>query len=84
LKELTEYFALNDNDLPIGVFPMRHSNIMKYQQRDKKLLKQFRSSKDLKFKEFHMSSEIYKQICDEQCFISKRMNDFQYRYLHQT
>ena len=52
-EHLAANYALDDDDLPVDTFPVTYSIIMKHQQKDKQLLKLFKSSKDLKFQEFH-------------------------------
>ena len=44
---LAANYALVDDDLPVDTFPAAYSIIMKHQEKDEKLLKLFKSSKDL-------------------------------------
>jgi len=60
------YTALADEDLPVDTFPITYSNISKNQQKDKELLKRFKSSCDLKFKEFHGGRRFFKFICNKE------------------
>jgi len=43
LEKLAELYALDDEDLPADAFPITYSNILKNQQKDKDLLKRFKS-----------------------------------------
>ena len=63
---LAELYALEEDDLPEDAFPITYSNILKHQQKDKKLLKLFKSSKVLKFKEFHGGGRSFKLICNNE------------------
>jgi len=66
MAHLAEFYALDDNDLPEDAFPITYSSILKHQQKDKKLLKQFKSSKFPKFKEFHGGRRLFKLICNNE------------------
>ena len=66
LEKLAELYALDDDDLPADAFPITYSNILKNQQKDKELLKRFKSSRDLKFKEFHGGGRSFKLICNKE------------------
>ena len=66
LNELAKHFGLEDDDLPSDAFPVTYSNIMRQQQQDKTLLKLFKNSKNLKFKEFHGGGKSYKLICNKE------------------
>jgi len=66
MAHLAELYALDDDDLPEDAFPITYSNILKHQQKDKKLLKLFKSSKILKFKEFHGGGRSFKLICNNE------------------
>jgi len=61
LEKLAELYALDDEDLPADAFP-----ILKNQQKDKKLLQRFKSSHDLKFKEFYGGGRLFKLICNKE------------------
>ena len=63
---LAELYALEEDDLPEDAFPITYSNILKHQKKDKKLLKLFKSSKVLKFKEFHGGGRSFKLICNNE------------------
>ena len=66
LDKLAELYALDDEDLPADAFPITYANILKNQQKDKKLLKRFKSSRELKFKEFHGGGRSFKLICNKE------------------
>ena len=46
-EHLATIYALDDNYLPVDRFPMTYSVLMKHQEKDKHLIKFFKSSKDL-------------------------------------
>ena len=64
-ESLASVYALDDNDLPVDAFPVTYSTIMKHQQKDKNLLKLFKSSK-LKFKDFHGGGKTFKLIVNNE------------------
>ena len=64
-EHLAANYALDDDDLPVDTFPVTYSIIMKHQQKDKQLLKLFKSSKDLKFQEFHGGGKTFKLIVNQ-------------------
>ena len=84
LNELAEHFALEDDDLPSDAFPVTYSNIMRQQQQDKKLLKLFKNSKNLKFKEFHGGGKSYKLICNKEnkIFLPKTLQNRTVEWYH--
>ena len=63
LKPTTEYlvvkYTLDANNLPVNEFPVMYSTIMKHQHKDQTLLKPFKSSNDLEFKEFHVDRKTF-------------------------
>ena len=63
---MAELYALDDEDLPADAFSITYPNILKNQQKDKELLKRFKSSRDLKFNEFHGGGRSFKLICNKE------------------
>jgi len=62
---MAEVYALDDEDLPADAFPITYSNILKNQQKDKKLMQHFKSSCKLKFKD----RRLFKLICNKENMI---------------